>query len=98
MTATAHLSSDLTSLVATLPFAVAALVIVLGLPRALAHPRHAGSSFASSLALGVEFFLAAGLIRLASAQDFETLGVVATIIAARRVIGLGVRYGARAAG
>jgi hypothetical protein len=39
-----------------------------------------------------------GLIRLASAQDFETLAVIATIIVARRVIGLGVRYGARAAG
>jgi hypothetical protein len=93
-----HLSSDLVTAIALIPFALAAFVITFGAFRALPAGRHAGSAYAGYLALGLEFFLAAGLIRLAGAQDFAMLGLVAAIIAARRVISLGIRYGARAAG
>ena len=94
--AAAHLSSEITDAVATLPFALAAFLIVFGVLRSLLAGRQAGPALLPYLTLGLELFLAAGLIRLAGAQDFATLGVVAAIIAARRLISFGIRYGARA--
>ena len=47
--------------------------------------------------LGLEFLLAGGLIRLAGAQGFRMLGIVAAIIAVRRTIAFGIRFGVRAA-
>ena len=94
--ATARLPIDLTSAVATVPFAIAAGIIVFGTFASLLMGRRAGIAFATYLGLGLEFFLAAGLIRLASADSFEMVGITATIIAARRVVVLGVRFGARA--
>jgi uncharacterized membrane protein len=94
----AHLSTEVTDALATLPFAVAGFLIVFGVLRSLLAGARAGAALLPYLTLGLEFFLAAGLIRLAGAQDFATLGVVAAIIAARRLISFGIRYGARAAG
>ncbi len=96
--ATAQLSADLTTAVATIPFAIAAGIIVFGAISSLRAGSRTGVVFASYLGLGLEFFLAAGLIRLASADTFAMLGITATIIAARGLVVLGVRFGARAWG
>jgi uncharacterized membrane protein len=96
--AATHLSTDITDALAILPFAIAAFIIVFGVLRSLLAGRRAAPAMLPYLTLGLEFFLAAGLIRLAGADDFATLGVVAAIILARRVISFGIRYGARAAG
>ncbi|MGZ5313534.1 MAG: DUF1622 domain-containing protein [Solirubrobacterales bacterium] len=92
-----HLPSDLTSAAAAVPLAIAAAIIVLGALLSPLAGRHLASELADHITLGLEFLLAAGLIRLASVQSFEMLGLVAAIIAARRVIVLGIRFGARAA-
>lgn len=93
-----RLPPELTDAVASVPFAIGAAIIVLGACFALFSGRRAGRALAEHIALGLEFLLAAGLIRLASADQLQMLGLVAAIIVARRVIGLGVRYGARAWG
>ena len=98
MIAAAHLSPDITQALATVPFAIAAFLVLFGVLRSLLAGRRAAPALLPYLTLGLEFFLAAGLIRLAGADDFATLGVVAAIIVARRVISFGLRYGARAAG
>jgi uncharacterized membrane protein len=91
-----HLPSELTSTVAAVPFAIAAVIIITGSMLALLSGRHAASAFASHLTLGLEFLLAAGLIRLASANSLEMLGLVGAIIVTRRIIILGIRWGTRA--
>ena len=93
-----RLPSELTDAVASVPFAIGAGLIILGACIALFSGRRAGRKLAEYISLGLEFLLAAGLIRLAGADQLQMLGLVATIIVARRVIGLGVRYGARAWG
>lgn len=68
-------------------------VAILTAPRLGLHMARAFSTF---LGLGLEFLLAAGLIRLAQQNTFEMLGVAAAIIAVRRVVIIGLGYGARA--
>ena len=60
--------------------------------------RHTGTLFATQLGVGLEFLLAAGLIRLAAVDSFAALGVAASIIAVRRAISLGLRNAARGTG
>jgi uncharacterized membrane protein len=96
--AAAHLSADLTSAVATTIIAFAALVIFAGSLTSLRAGRHAGRLLATYLGIGLEFFLAAGLIRLASVDTFQMLGLTAAIIVVRRTIVLGLGYAARASG
>ena len=83
------------STVAVVPFAIAVLIISVGLLRTLAFGRLAPAQLAASLALALEFLLAAGLIRLAAVDNFAVLGVVALIIVVRRIIALGVRQSVR---
>lgn len=92
-----RLPPELTSAAAAIPFAIGAAIIILGACLALFSGRRAGFAFANHITLGLEFLLAAGLIRLASARSLEMLGLVGAIIVARRIIILGVRWGARAA-
>lgn len=93
-----HLSPDVTTPVAAVPFTAAVLVIAVGVVRSLVDFRRSGAELAAALKLGLELFLAAGLIRLASGPDLRTLGIVATIIAVRRISGTGIRLAARASG
>ena len=92
--AAAHLSAALTSAIATAIVAFAAIVIFAGSLSSLRAGRHAGRLLATYMGIGLEFFLAAGLIKLASADSFEMLGLIATIITLRRVIALGLGYAA----
>lgn len=91
-----HLPSELTSTVAAVPFAIAATIIIVGACLSIFRGRHAASAFANHITLGLEFLLAAGLIRLASANTLEMLGLVGAIIVTRRIIVLGIRWGTRA--
>lgn len=81
---------------AAVPTAMALAVVVVGLGRALVAPRHAAGTLADALALALELFLAAGLIRLAALQDLSSLGIAAFIVLLRRVMSFGVRYAVRA--
>jgi uncharacterized membrane protein len=96
--AAAHLSAELTTAVATAIVAFAALVIFTGSMTSLRAGRHTGRLLATYLGIGLEFFLAAGLIRLASVDTFQMLGLAAAIIVVRRTIVLGLGYASRAAG
>jgi hypothetical protein len=86
-----------TSAAAAVPFALGAAIIIVGACLALFSGRRAGFALAIHITLGLEFLLAAGLIRLASARSLGMLGLVSAIIVSRRIIILGVRWGARAA-
>jgi uncharacterized membrane protein len=90
--------SDVVRQAAWVPTAIGLLVILAGLAHALLDRRRAAASLASALALALEFFLAAGLLRLAALDTFAALGLAAFIIALRRVISYGVRFAVRAAG
>jgi len=96
--ADARLPSELTSVLATGTVAFAALVIFAGAITALRAGRHTGTLLATYLGVGLEFLLAAGLIRLASVETFAMLAVAAAIIAVRRTIVFGLRQAAQAAG
>jgi uncharacterized membrane protein len=96
--AAAHLSAETTSAVATAVVAFACLIVFTGSMASLRAGRHAGRVLTTYLGMGLEFLLAAGLIRLASVDTFEMLGLAAGIIVVRRTIVLGLGYAARAAG
>ena len=96
--AAAHLNDALTSALATAIIAFAALVIFVGSLSSLRGGRHTGRLLATYLGIGLEFLLAAGLVRLASVDTFKMLGLTAAIILVRRTIVLGLGYAARASG
>ena len=81
---------------ALVPAAIALGVVVLGVVRAVAAPRQAAGMLARALALALEFFLAAGLLRLAALQDLSSLGLAGFIVLLRRVMSFGLRFGVRA--
>ena len=83
---------------AALPFAAAFVVIAVGLLRSIAAPRAAAAEFGAALGLGLDFLLAAGLIRLAARPDVRALGLVALVIAVRKVSTAGVKAARRAVG
>jgi uncharacterized protein DUF1622 len=91
-----RLPAELTHTAAAIPFAIGAGIVVIGACLDLFAGRRAGPALAEHIKLGLEFLLAAGLLRLASADQLEMLGLVAAVILARRIIVLGVRFGARA--
>ncbi len=74
------------------PVALALLVTVVGLVRALLAPRRAADVLSGAFRLTLEFLLAAGLMRLAARPGFVALGITASIVVVRQVIGLGLRY------
>lgn len=85
--------------VAQAAFAFAVVVVAVGVVRSVGPvrgPRPA--ELAASLSVGLEFFLAAGLLRLSALNDFTSIGVVAGIVVLRRIIGAGIRFGLRALG
>lgn len=70
--------------------ALAAIVIAVGILRALTDREHVGSRVAAALAFGLELLLAAGLLRLSTAPDLAALGLVGLLIAVRRLLSFGV--------
>lgn len=72
--------------------AMALVVVVVGVARSVLAPMAGPGVLAGALALGLEFLLAAGLIRLAARPGVMMLGVVAVVIVVRRVIAAGLRY------
>ena len=82
---------------AWVPAAIGLLVVLAGLAHALLDRRRAAASLATALALGLEFFLAAGLLRLAALDTLAALGLAAFILLLRRLISYGVRFAVRAA-
>lgn len=78
------------------PFAFAVVVITVGLLRAGLAGRGGPAELAAGLSLGLEFLLAAGLLRLSAIDDFAGLGIVAAIVVLRRIIGAGIRFALRA--
>lgn len=93
-----RLPPELVHGVAAVPFAIAVLVIVVGVVRVLSSGRAGPSELAAAVALGLEFLLAAGLVRLAAIDDFAALGMVALVIVVRKVVGVGIRSAVRALG
>jgi hypothetical protein len=91
-----RLPVDVTHTLAAVPFAIGAAIIVIGAVLALFSGRQAGMAFAKHLTLGLEFLLAAGLLRLASTDQLEMLGLVGAVIVTRRIIVIGLRYSVRA--
>lgn len=94
--AAARLPPELIMPLAALPMAMGVLAIVVGVFRAARFPRRAGREFAAGIGLGLEFLLAAGLLRLAVVDDLRTLAMVGLIVVLRRVAGTGIKIGARA--
>lgn len=75
--------------------AVAALVLLVGLVRAARAGRSAGTAFAESVGLALEFLLAGGLVRLSGLQSLEAVGMVAGVVAIRIAIRRGIALSAR---
>lgn len=89
--------SQLPAALAVVPLLMGVAVIAYGVLRAPLR-RTGAATLGAGLALGLEFLLAAGLLRLASLDDFAALGIVAAVIVLRSLIGTGVRIGLRALG
>jgi hypothetical protein len=83
---------------AAVPFAMAVAVIAIGLLRLAPAGAAAPAQLAASLALGLEFLLAAGLLRLSAIDDFAALAAVGAIVLLRRVISTGIGFALRALG
>jgi uncharacterized membrane protein len=83
---------------ATVPFAIAVVVITVGVVRSAGAGRAAPAELAAALGLGLEFLLAAGLLRLSAIDDPLGLAAVAAIVLLRRLITTGIRFAVRALG
>jgi len=90
--------AEVLGIASVIPFAIGAAIIVVGVLAAPRQGLHTARAFSTFFGLGLEFLLAGGLIRLAQQDSFEMLGIAAAIIAARRVVIIGLSYGARAEG
>jgi hypothetical protein len=90
------LSPEVLGIASLIPYAIGALIIVLGILAAPRHRLHTARAFSTFLGLGLDFLLAAGLIRLAQQNTFLMLGIAASIIVVRRIVLIGLSYGARA--
>lgn len=87
----ARLAGEITGPLSAAAVALGVLVFVTGAMRAVASPSVVAERFAGTLALALEFFLAAGLLHLGNAETFRALAVVAAIVLLRRLLTLGVR-------
>jgi len=92
------LSPEVLGIASVIPLAIGAVIIVAGVLSAPRRGLQTARAFSTFLGLGLEFLLAAGLIRLASQNTFQMLGIAAAIIVARRIVIIGLGYGARAEG
>ncbi len=90
--------AEVVATLAVVPLLMGVAVIALGLLRGPAAARAGPAELAASLSLGLEFFLAAGLLRLPSLDSFHALGVVAAVVLLRKVISTSVRFTLRALG
>jgi Protein of unknown function (DUF1622) len=90
------LSPEVLGVASLIPYAIGALIIVLGILAAPRHRLHTARALSTFLGLGLDFLLAAGLIRLAQQNTFVMLGIAASIIVVRRIVLIGLSYGARA--
>lgn len=77
--------------------AMAGIVAVMAVLRAVLTPRSAAGTLGAGLGLTLEFLLAAGLLRLATRPNLSTLGMAAFIIVLRKMISMGLRYAQAAA-
>lgn len=91
-------ADDFSAVAAAAVIAFASLVIFVACFTSFRAGRHTGMLFATQLGIGLEFLLAAGLIRLTAVDTFGMLGITAAIIAVRRAIVLGLGFAARATG
>lgn len=89
---------DVLSAAAAVPFAMAIVVFAVGMLRVPGARRAGPAELAAALGLGLEFLLAAGLLRLASLDDFAALAAVAAIVAVRRLLTRGLSYSLTALG
>lgn len=89
---------ELANALAAIPLTIAVLVIAIGLVRVPGAGRAGPAELAASLALGLEFLLAAGLLRLSFIDTFAGLASVAAIVVLRKIISTGVRFALRALG
>lgn len=97
MTVAARLPAAWTAWPAAAVSMAAVAVLAVGLLAAARAPRAAGPVFAAHTAFALDLLLAAGLIRLSSADGLRALGAVASIVVVRQIISRGIRFGARAA-
>ena len=81
---------------AGLAAAAGTVVLLAGLLQAARAPRHAAAVFARAVILALEFFLAAGLLRLGATMTFTGLATVVGVIATRRLVATGLRRLSRA--
>lgn len=83
---------------ASVPLLLGLVVVAVTLLRLPAAGRRAPETFGLGLGLGLEFFLAAGLLRLSAVADLRSLAVVAVVIALRKLTTTGVGFAVRALG
>jgi hypothetical protein len=88
--------SDVIGRLAELMPLLAALVVVVATLRAVATPADRPTVLAAGLALGAEFLVAGGLLRLFVLGTLEAVGLAAAAVGVRTVIGIGLRVGVRA--
>jgi hypothetical protein len=89
---------DLVGLAAGVPFALGIAVIAIGLARVPLAGAGAPAQLAASVGLGLEFLLAAGLLRLSALDDVRALAAVAAIVLLPRVLTTGLGVAVRALG
>lgn len=75
----------------TLTAAMAAVVLVAGVARALRAGPGSLGTLAGQAALALELLLAGGLVRLGSTESFPALGAIAAIVAVRQVVARGLQ-------
>ncbi len=92
-----HAPPSILRAVAFAPGVIGVVVVAVGVLRALGLPG-AGRAhvLGEALRLGLDFLLAAGLLRLATLPDVRSLALAAAIVAVRRVVGTGVGFAERA--
>ncbi len=71
---------------AALITAAGTLVMVAGLGHAAASPRDAAPIFARAVLLTLEFFLAAGLLRLADTASWNGLAITVGVLVTRTLV------------
>jgi uncharacterized membrane protein len=88
--------SEILRVAASCCTAAALVVVVAGVVRAGRAPRRRAAELAASIALGVEFLLAAGLLRLSALGTFTAIATAAVVVAVRKVVGFGLAVAVRA--
>lgn len=92
------LPQEVFGIASVIPFTIGLGIIVVGVAAAPRYGLHTARAFGNFLGFGLEFLLAATIIRLAGDLTFEMLGIAASVIVARRVVLLGLHYGQRVTG